>query len=120
MTVRDAVLARVARFSPAARILLELASVVPTRTERWLLEAILGAAASALEECLTRGMLTLNQTMVAFRHELARQAAESTLSPLRRQALQTQVLQALLTHEADTPQAAARFITQRGRTMGRG
>ena len=42
LMVRDAVLARIARLSPAARTLLELASVVPTRTERWLLEAILG------------------------------------------------------------------------------
>src|SRR5260221_3094575 len=106
LTARDAVLAGVARFSPAARTLLELASVVPTRTERWLLEVVLGAAVSALEECLTRGMLTLDQTMVAFRHELARQAVESTLSPLRWQALHTQVLQALLTHGEDTSQAA--------------
>jgi predicted ATPase len=106
MTVRDAVLARIAHLSPAARPLLELASVVPTRTERWLLEAVLGAAVSVLEECLTSGMLTLDQTMVAFRHELARQAIESTLSPLRRQALHTQVLQALLSHGEDTSQAA--------------
>jgi predicted ATPase len=106
MTVRDAVLARVTRLSPAARTLLELASVVPTRTERWLLEAVLGAAVSALEECLTSGMLTLDQTMVAFRHELARQAVESTLSPLRKQGLHAQVLQALLSHGEDTSQAA--------------
>jgi len=58
MTVRDAVLARVARLSPAARTLLELASVVPTRAERWLLDAVLGSAASALEECVTGGMLS--------------------------------------------------------------
>jgi predicted ATPase len=106
MTVRDAVLGRVARLSPAARTLLELASVVPTRTERWLLESVLGSAGSALEECLTSGILTLDQTMVAFRHEIARQAVESTLSPLRRQALHTQVLQALLNHGEDTSQAA--------------
>jgi DNA-binding CsgD family transcriptional regulator len=106
LTVRDAVLARAARLSPATRTLLELASVVPTRAERWLLETILGAATSALEECLSRGMLTLDQTMVAFRHELARQAIESKLSPLRRQALHAQVLQGLLTHGEDTSQAA--------------
>ncbi|HET8851190.1 MAG TPA: protein kinase, partial [Ktedonobacteraceae bacterium] len=106
MTVRDAVLARVARVSPAARTLLELASVVPTRTERWLLEAVLGAAVSALEECLTSGMLSLDQTMVAFRHEMARQAVEGTLSPLRKQSLHAQVLQALLSHGEDTSQAA--------------
>src|SRR6266700_1203013 len=106
MTVRDAVLARVARLSPAARPLLELASIVPGRTERWLLEAVLGAATSALEECLTSSMLSLDQTTVAFRHELARQAVESTLSLLRKPALHAQVLQALLNHEEDTSQAA--------------
>ncbi len=106
MTVRDAVLARVARLSPSARPVLELVSVVPTRTERWLLESVLGSSVPALEECLSRGMLTVDQTMVAFRHELARQAVESTLSPLRKQGLHTQVLQALLSHGEDTPQAA--------------
>ncbi len=106
LTVRDAVLARVARLSPAARPLLELASVVPTRSERWLLEAVLGAAAPALEDCLTSGMLTLDQTTVAFRHEIARRAVESTLSPLRQQVLHMQVLQALLNHGEDASQAA--------------
>ena len=106
MTVRDAVLARVARLSPAARALLELASVVPTRTERWLLDAVLGATAEGLEECLTSGMLSLDQSTVSFRHELARQAVESTLSPLQKPALHAQVLQALLSHGEDTSQAA--------------
>ncbi len=106
LMVRDAVLARIARLSPAARTLLELASVVPTRTERWLLEAVLGTTASALEECLTSGMLSLDYTMVAFRHELARQAVESSLSPLRQQTLHTQVLQALLSHAEGSSQAA--------------
>jgi tetratricopeptide (TPR) repeat protein len=59
-----------------------------------------------LEECVTGGMLSLDQTMVAFRHELARQAVESTLSLLRKSALHTQVLQALLNHGEDTSQAA--------------
>jgi DNA-binding CsgD family transcriptional regulator/tetratricopeptide (TPR) repeat protein len=104
--VRDAVFSRMARLSPAARTLLELASVVPTRIELWLLEAVLGSDASMLEECLTSGMLSLDHTAVAFRHELARQAVESSLSPLRQQALHAQVLQALLIHGEDSSQAA--------------
>jgi DNA-binding CsgD family transcriptional regulator/tetratricopeptide (TPR) repeat protein len=106
LMMRDAVFARIARFSPAARTLLELTSVVPTRTECWLLEAVLGSAEEALEECLSSGMLSLDHTTVAFRHELARQAVESTLSPLRHQTLHTQVLQALITHREDAAQAA--------------
>ena len=51
-------------------------------------------------------MLSLDHTTVAFRHELARQAVESTLSPLRQQTLHMQVLQALLAHAEDASQAA--------------
>jgi len=104
--VREAVLTRLARLSPAARALLELVSVVPTRTERWLLDAVLETTPLTLEECLSSGMLFLEGTTVVFRHELARLAVESTLSPLRRQALHAQVLQGLLTHEVGLSQAA--------------
>ncbi|HET8844376.1 MAG TPA: AAA family ATPase, partial [Ktedonobacteraceae bacterium] len=106
LTVRDAVVARIARLSAQARMILELASVVPTRTERWLLEAILRPAAQVVEECVASGMLDLSHTTVAFRHELARLAVESTLFPLRKQALHTQVLQAMLFHGVDASQAA--------------
>jgi len=60
----------------------------------------------ALEECLTSGMLSLDHTTVAFRHELARQAIESTLSPLRQQTLHRQVLQAMLDHAENASQTA--------------
>lgn len=106
LMVHDAVLARVTRLSPAARTLLELASIIPTRAERWLLEAVLGPAEEALEECITKGMLSQDHTTVAFRHEIARQAVESTLSPLRQQTLHTQVLQAFTTHAEGASQAA--------------
>src|SRR5262249_27099722 len=53
LMVRDAVIARVACLSSAARSLLELASIVPARIERWLLEAILHSPEEALEECLS-------------------------------------------------------------------
>jgi len=59
-----------------------------------------------LEECLTSGMLSLDHTTVAFRHELARQAIESTLSPLRQQTLHRQVLQAMLDHAENASQTA--------------
>ena len=58
-TVRDAVLARAARLSPAAAELLEAVAVVPPRAELWLLEALAGAATDPLDECLASGMLVV-------------------------------------------------------------
>src|SRR5262249_38169568 len=41
-TVRDAVLARAARLSPAGRALLDAVAAVPRRAELWLLESLVG------------------------------------------------------------------------------
>jgi predicted ATPase/DNA-binding CsgD family transcriptional regulator len=95
LTVRDAVLARAARLSLAAREVLDAASVVPGRIELWLLNTILSSPPAAVEECVERGMLRPDGDSLAFRHELARRALEDTLPPSRRQALHQQVLKAL-------------------------
>src|SRR3954451_16503240 len=94
-TVRDAVLARAARLSPAARTLLEAVAIVPPQAELSLLQALTGESAGALEECLTSGMLPSSQGAVAFRHELARLAIEESLAPDRRAALNRAALNAL-------------------------
>jgi len=95
-SISDAVLGQVSRRSPAARALLELVSVVPNKIERWLIGAIGAEDGAAFEECLSVGILLLDGETVGFRHELARQAVESALSPARRQSLNAQVLHALL------------------------
>jgi len=96
-TVRDAVLARAAHLSPAARRLLEAAAVVPARTELWLLEAVAGADFMQLEACLGSGMLEYEDGAIQFRHELARLAVEEAIDPGRRVALHRAVLAALST-----------------------
>lgn len=106
LSVRDAVLARMARLSPAARTVLELVALAPARMEQWLLEAVLGPVGPALEEGHSRGILVLEPTTVAFRHELARLAVESTLSPLRKRALHAHLLEHLLEQEDDAHQEA--------------
>ncbi len=83
-TVRDAVLARAARLTPAARALLEAVASVPPQAELWLLEAIAGRQVACLEECLASGMLSAGPGGVAFRHELGRLAIEEGLAPDRR------------------------------------
>ncbi len=94
-TVRDAVLARTARLTPAARRLLEGAALVPARVELWLLDAAFPDVADHLDECVTAGMLVARSGAVAFRHELARRAVESTVPPRRRRDLHAAILHAL-------------------------
>jgi DNA-binding CsgD family transcriptional regulator/tetratricopeptide (TPR) repeat protein len=101
-SVSDAVLARIARRSPAAQRLLELVAIAPNRIESWLVAAVSPEDVTALDECLAAGILRLEGDTLAFRHELARQAVESALSPTRRRTLHTQVLHALLEHGAES------------------
>jgi DNA-binding CsgD family transcriptional regulator/tetratricopeptide (TPR) repeat protein len=92
VTVRDAVLARAARLSPAAREIAELVCVVPGRTECWLLEEGAEPDEAGIEGCLSIGMVRFEDGSLAYRHELARRALEDSLSQARRQSLHARVL----------------------------
>jgi predicted ATPase len=106
-TVRDAVLARAARLSSGARDLLGAIAIAPPLVELWLLDALAGEHASALEECLSSGMLVQPAAdAIAFRHELARLAIEESLEPRRRLALHRMALTALAEPPAGRPDAA--------------
>jgi DNA-binding CsgD family transcriptional regulator len=95
-TVRDAVLARVARLSPAARALVDAVAVVPPRVELWLLDELVGSTdAAALDECLAAGILVAENRGVAFRHELARLAVAEALPSGSSVALHRRALAAL-------------------------
>jgi DNA-binding CsgD family transcriptional regulator/tetratricopeptide (TPR) repeat protein len=128
-SVRDAVLGRAARLSPAGRAALELVSVVPARSELWLLDACLGPPArDALAECEDGGLVVVEGGVARFRHELARRAVEETLAGSRRVELNRRVLAALregdaeparLAHHADLaddPDAVLRHALEAGRT----
>ncbi len=101
-TVRDAVLARASRLSADGREVLAAAAVLG-RADLRLLVAVSGRPAEAVDECVRRGVLVPAEDGVGdadreglmFRHELARVAVESSLTPGRRTALHQTALRAL-------------------------
>jgi DNA-binding CsgD family transcriptional regulator/tetratricopeptide (TPR) repeat protein len=105
-TVRDAVLARAARLTRSAGMLLEVVAVARQQAEIWLLEALAPEVVDSLDECLTSGMLTSVSAGVAFRHELARLAIADHLAPHRRVALHRAALAALTHPPFGVPDAA--------------
>lgn len=93
-TVRDAVLARAGNLSRAARDVLELASVVPRAVETSLIDNALAPSPDAVEECIARGLLLVDDTTLRFRHELARVAVEASIPRTRVRSLHAKVLAA--------------------------
>lgn len=94
-TVRDSVLARVARLPEDARAALEAAAVIGSRVEPSLLTEVAPTADESIETCLAAGVLRVDGDLVAFRHELARSAVLDAISPSRRLTLHQRVLAAL-------------------------
>jgi hypothetical protein len=95
VSVRDAVMARVARLSPDARSLVDLVSVVPSRAELDLVAAVLGPSQEATAEAEAAGVLEVRDNAVSFRHELARRSVEADLPEIRRRGLNLKVLRAV-------------------------
>jgi DNA-binding CsgD family transcriptional regulator len=94
-TVRDAVLSRAARLSPAARHVLDVVALAGSRAELGVLEAVLGDDVGAMDEPLERGLLRVAGDEVAFRHELARLAVAEEVPAFRRISTHRQILAAL-------------------------
>jgi predicted ATPase/DNA-binding CsgD family transcriptional regulator len=94
-SVQDLVLARHARLPAAAQATVRLASVVPARIERWLVDHLLAPDLDALEQCLNSGLLVAHGAALGFRHELARAAVEASLPEPVAQSLHAAVLRAL-------------------------
>ncbi len=99
--VRDSTLARAARLGAGARDVLEAVSIFPRRAETALIADLVKTSVDAgLDECVEKGMLSLEGGLVRFRHELARRAIEGSLSMTRRRLLHQTVVN-LLKRRAD-------------------
>ena len=96
-TVRDAVLARVADLSPAARDVLHAAAVLGPGASLALLCEVAGQGAEAVDECVHHGMLVRDHdgTGFVFRHEIARETVESSLAQAVRRQMHGTALAAL-------------------------
>ena len=94
-SIRDAVLARVARLSLAARSVLEAVAAVPRPVEVGLVRELVGDDDEAIDECEESGLLRGDSSRVWFRHELARIAVERSMPAARRAATHGRVLACL-------------------------
>ena len=118
-TVRDAVLARAARLSPAAQDVLAAAAVIGFHVEIEVLATVSDQPLDALDDCLAAGVLRDGGTEVVFRHELAREAVAASLLPGRRRALHRAAYHALRALGAGRRPAARPPRRQRGRRTER-
>ena len=93
-TVRDAVLARTTRISPAARDVLRAAAVLGPGASLSLVATVAGQQTDAVDECVRHGLLVADPGSggLAFRHEIARETVESSLSPAARTRLHERAL----------------------------
>lgn len=78
-SVRDAVLARAGRQTPAVRELLDLAAIVPARIDVSLVHALLDPSDEVVAAALASGLLFAQSGTYAYRHELARISMEQAL-----------------------------------------
>jgi DNA-binding CsgD family transcriptional regulator len=107
-TVRDAVGARLARATPAARRAVEAAAVIGTRVDGALLASVLaGAEGGAADDGVASGVLAADGTGFRFRHELARIAVDAGIAPQRKRELHARVLAALQDHADADPAVLA-------------
>jgi DNA-binding CsgD family transcriptional regulator/tetratricopeptide (TPR) repeat protein len=94
--VRDSTLARASRLGDAARAVLDAVSLFPRHAETAVVADLVKTRIDAgLDECVEKGMLSLEGGLVQFRHELARRAIEASIAPTRRRVLHQKVVDVL-------------------------
>jgi DNA-binding CsgD family transcriptional regulator len=94
--VRDSTLARASRLCESARTVLEAVSLFPRHAETAVVaDLVKGVIDVGLDDCVEKGMLSLEGGLVEFRHELARRAIEAAIAPTRRRALHQKVVDVL-------------------------
>ena len=102
-SVSESVLGRLTRLPEASRAFVEQVAVIPARAEPELLDVLQPGWADLAAPAEELGVLDVRDGVLAFRHELARQAVEESLPGGRRIQLNRAVLAALLDERAPGP-----------------
>jgi len=105
-SVRDAVLARTTDVTPEDFEVLQLTATAPDRLDDRVLSA-LGVDLPTLRRLEATGLLSRSRGGLVYRHELARQALESTIPPGGGPRLHARLLQALERIEPQEPAVLA-------------
>lgn len=100
-TVRDSMVARLARCSTVARKVCDVVALLPGRAEIELVTQVLGDVGEAVDETIARGVILHEHGTLSYRHELARRAVENVLPPGQSRALHAQILGRLRECHAD-------------------
>lgn len=94
-TVRDTIVGRAAQLSGTARDALDAAAVLGRNPRVELIQVIADCGVEAIDECVRAGLLVGDHAHQSFRHDLARDAIDAALTPLRKRQLHGRALDAL-------------------------
>ncbi|HET6940490.1 MAG TPA: AAA family ATPase, partial [Nocardioides sp.] len=100
-SARESVLGRVDALSRPARRALEVASLLGSRVDLDLLDAVAAPAPEAVDELVDSGLLVPDGASLRFRHEITRRAVESSLPPHRSAPLHGRILALLRAQDVD-------------------
>jgi ATP/maltotriose-dependent transcriptional regulator MalT len=113
-SVRDAVLARVLRLSEGAQGVVEAVSIAPRAIEIKKALQLTEATPADADEAVARGVLLAEDGQLRFRHELARSAVETSMSPVRRQSLHRKMIDQLIAGGHQDQARLAHHATEAG------
>lgn len=94
-TIKDLIISRLNRLSPASRDAVETISVIPGSADKWLTNILIKDYRS-IDEAVESGILKVENDIILFRHELLKIAVEEPLSEAKRFEKNTAVLNILL------------------------
>jgi DNA-binding CsgD family transcriptional regulator/tetratricopeptide (TPR) repeat protein len=131
-SAHDAVMARIARISTAARRSVEAAAFIGGQLDPTLLHTVAAAGSAELDELVDAGVLVSDGSVLRFRHEITRVTVERAVPAHRRREIHLAVLTALLAtgceddarlayhaEGGDDGAAVLRFASRAGERAGR-